>query len=162
MPLGSAIGSLMPAGWVVVGLIFLIQGTLDRSSGWPVWMAVVGAVAVGLGASYLLFAVRKVQQLLDGRFRFVAVLRQLCVKPDELESANGVPVFLDLWGVYPFRLRSRSGSIFVNRHMPNGDALEELLRSANPAFHLNRAWTSGSNRDEKYFDDPWKDDPLTS
>jgi hypothetical protein len=147
-----------------VGLILLVEASIQatsnqpRSGGWPLWLGLIGLVAVILGATLLLTVARRVDLLQDGRFRFVAVLMQRCVSVDELKSATGIGTIGDFWGALPFLVRTRSGWVLVDRHMDNGEDLEERLRALNPEFRVNRAWTSRLDRDRQFFDDPWKDD----
>jgi hypothetical protein len=139
----------MPALLLPLGLAAAAAGTsgLIKPWGeppppWPVFVGIIfwGLLAIGIGVASFTRLARHAEQLDDGRFRFRSRHRSLIVHPSELISITGFSYFFDRSGMFPFRLKSSHGSILVDRHMPNGRDLENILREANPQLQIYRAW----------------------
>jgi len=148
----SLFGSIAPALLIAVGIAAMFGGTWGLIKPWGVdnprsgfaFMLTWGLFAFSLGALQILVVARHVDQLHDGRYRFRSHVRNVDVHPMEMISMVGVPRYLDLYGGYPFRMKSSRGSILVDRHMPGGLELEATLRQANPRLRIGRAWDLGA------------------
>ena len=144
----SLFASIMPVYLVLVGSVFIVLGSVQAirgprpDVGFFTWMAFVGVFGLALGVMHWLYTARRVELLSDGRFRFVAARRRICVNPEQLQSASGLGYFLDFWGSLPFLVRTSIGSILVDRHMQNAGELQQRLCLASPNFQVKRAWSS--------------------
>jgi hypothetical protein len=157
----SFFGSIVPVVQLPIGMVLICVGTILLITDWHnsqrvgfFWIVFVGAVGIRIGTFSLLRVVRQVDALVDGRYRFSSKRKVLTVDPLEIISLRGL-TWTDLWGVYPFRMKTSSGGIFIDRHMPDGTDLECKLRRANPRIVVRRAWETSEDNSN-----PWRNEDL--
>ncbi len=144
----SPFGSVTPTLVIAVGAAAIVGGTWglikpwgsDNSRSGFAFLLIWGFFAATMGLMQFVVIARHVDQLVDGHLRFRSRLKSLTVRPDEIISMIGWSRMFDLYGSYPFKVKTARGSIRVDRHMSGGVKLEAALREANPHLTISRAW----------------------
>lgn len=143
----SFFGSITPIYLMTISTALIVAGiyllVADESSSQRfgfVWLLFVGCVWLVVGVFLFETVARRVEALANGHYRFSSRRRSVVVDPTNIISMRGLGWAVDFWGMYPFRLRTGSGSLLVDRHMRDGTTLEYELRRANPRMAVKRAW----------------------
>jgi hypothetical protein len=143
----SITATLLPLFASAVGTVVVVAGVVGIVRPWGgnprcsfIVTTACGLLIATTGLLAYAYIVIRVDSLKDGSYRFMSRRRQMVVRPETIVSLYGSRVVYDPLGTFPFRMKTKTGSVLINRHMPCGEELEDELRQENPNLVARQAW----------------------